>query len=189
MAHFSGFQSHLLPSLPNTLSQLSFTQWEIPKIERYDCVEEAGFQVSSHAQAYLPREMAKLSQRLEQFCPPWQMDSAAFLQSIIDLRKLPMVPENCLKHASLRCSLSSADSSRQEFESLVVLAAKAALSLPQLKVMELWGTCLDGQKSRAYLFRYSHEDGRASVVWRSSGEAMVAQAKIIAKWSQVAQEY
>lgn len=171
------------------MRQLSFTQWEIPKIERGDGLEEVGSEISPHAQAYLPREMAKLSQRLEQFCPPWQMDTAAFLRSIIELRKPPKMLESSLKRIILRCLLSCSDRSRQDFESLVILAAKAALSLPQLEVIELWGTCLDGQESRAYIFRYSCEDGRASIVWRSSEETMVAQARIIAKWSEVAQKH
>ena len=171
------------------MRQLSFTQWEIPKIERGDGLEEVGSEISPHAQAYLPREMAKLSQRLERFCPPWQMDTAAFLQFIIELRESPKMLESSLKRIILRCLLSSSDRSRQDFESLVILAAKAALSLPQLEVIELWGTCLDGQESRAYIFRYSYEDGRASIVWRSSEETMVAQARIIAKWSEVAQKH
>lgn len=137
--------------------------------------------------------MAKLSQRLEQFCPPWQMDTAAFLQSIIELRESPQVlgRESSLKRLVLRCSLFNSDRSRHDFVSLVILAAKAALSLPQLKVMELWGTCLDEQESRAYIFRYSDEDGRAGIIWRSSEESMVAPArmKIIAKWSEVAQKH
>ncbi|KAL7796100.1 hypothetical protein V8C37DRAFT_414399 [Trichoderma ceciliae] len=172
-APFSGFQLHLLPSLPKTLRQLSFTQWEIPKIERCDGLDE----------------MAKLSQRLEQFCPPWQMDTAAFLRSIIELGKSPKMLESSLKRIILLCLLSSADRSGQDLERLVILAAKAALSLPQLEVIELWGTCLDGQESRAYIFRYSYEDGLASIVWRSSEETVVAQARIIAKWSEVAQKH
>lgn len=183
------FQLHLLPSLPKTLRQFSFTQWEIPKIERGDGLEELGTEISPHAQANLHREMAKLSQRLEQFCPPWQMETAAFLQTIIEARESPQMLESSLKRVVLRCSLPRSDRSRQDFESLVILAAKAALSLPQLKVMELWGICLDGQESRAYLFRYSDEDGRASIAWRTSERTMVGQARIIAKWSQVARKY
>lgn len=176
----------LLPSLPKTLRQLSFTQWEIPEIERSDGLEEVGSEISPHAQVYLPPEMAKLSQRLERFCPPLQMDTAAFLQSIIELSESPKMPESSLKRTILRYLLSSSHRNRQDFESLVILAAKAALSLPQLEVIELWGTCLDGQESSAYIFRYIYEDGRASVVWRSSEETMVAQARIIAKWSEAA---
>lgn len=186
---FSGFQSHLLPSLPETLRQLSFTQWEIPKVERGYGLEGVGSEISPHAQAYLPREMAQLSQKLEQFCPPWQMDTAAFLRSVIELREAPTMLEGSLKRIILHCSLSSADGARQDFESLVILAAKAALSLPQLEVIELWGTCVDGLDSRAYIFQYIFEDGRASIVWRSSGETMMAQARIIAKWSAVAQKH
>lgn len=178
-----------MPSLPKTLRQLSFTQWEIPKIGRDDGLEGVGFEVSPHAQAYLPREMAKLSQRLERFCPPWQMDTAAFLRSIIELRGSPKMLESSLKRIILRCSLPSSDRSRRDFKSLVILAAKAALLLPQLEVMELWGTCLDGQESCAYIFRYVYEDGRASIIWRSSEETMVAQERIIAKWSEVAQKH
>ncbi|KAL7949969.1 hypothetical protein V8C42DRAFT_361045, partial [Trichoderma barbatum] len=184
-----GFQLHLLSSLPKTLRQLSFTQWEIPKIERCDGLEEVGSEISPHAQAYLPREMAKLSQRLEQLCPPWQMDTAAFLQSIIEMRNSPKMPESSLKRIILRCSLSSSDRSRRDFESLVILAAKAALSLPQLEVIELWGTCLDEQESRAYIFRCSLEGSRARIVWRSSEETMVAQARIITRWSEVSQKH
>lgn len=179
---------HLLPSLPKTLRQLSFTQWEIPKIERGDGLEELGFEVSPHAQAYLPREMAKLSQRLEQFCPPWQMDTATFLQSIIQQRESPKMFKSSLKRIILHCLLSNSDRSRQDFESLVILAVKAALSLPQLEVIELWGTCLDGQECSAYIFRYSYEDGRASIVWRSCEETLMVQARIIAKWGEVAQK-
>ncbi|UKZ75970.1 hypothetical protein TrVFT333_003666 [Trichoderma virens FT-333] len=183
------FQSHLLPSLPKTLRQLSFTQWEIPKFERWEGLEEVRFEISPHAEAYLPREMATLSQRLEQFCPPWQMDTAAFFRSIIELRESPTMLESSLKRVILRCALSSSDRSRRDFESLVILAAKAVLSLPRLEVMELWGTCLDEQDSRAYIFRYSYKDSRASIVWRSCREKMVAQARIIAKWSEVAQKH
>ena len=171
------------------MRQLSFTQWEIPKLERCDGLEEVGYEISPHAQAYLPREMAKLSQRLEQFCPPWQMDTDAFLQSIIEQGESPDVLESSLKRIILRCLLSSSDRSRQDFESLVILAAKASLSLPQLEVIELWGTCLDGLESHAYIFRYINEDARASIFWSSYEETMVAQARIIAKWSEVAQKH
>ncbi|CAM1509434.1 Fc.00g031730.m01.CDS01 [Cosmosporella sp. VM-42] len=183
------FQLHLLPSLPKTLRQLSCTQLEIPKIERGYGLEEVGSEISPHAQAYLPREMAKLARRLERFCPPWQMDTAAFLQFIIELRESPKMLESSLKRIILRCLLSSSDRSRQDFESLVIFAAKAALSLPQQEVIELWGTCLDGQESGAYIFRDSYEDGRASIVWRSSEETIVAHSRIIAKWSEVAHKH
>ncbi|KAM0253624.1 hypothetical protein ACHAQJ_007199 [Trichoderma viride] len=165
-----GFRLHLLPSLPKALHRLSFTQWETPKSERGNSIEEVGSEISSYAQIYLPWEMAKLSQRLEQFCPPWQMDTTAFLRCVHILRESPKMLESSLKRIILRCLLSNSDRSRQDFESLVILAAKAALSLPQLEVIELW-------------------DGRASIVWRSSEEAMVVQAQIIAKWSEVAQKH
>ncbi|KPM38835.1 hypothetical protein AK830_g7741 [Neonectria ditissima] len=184
-----GFKLHLLPTLPKTLRQLSFTQWEIPKYERFDGLEQMRFEVSPHAQAYLPLEMAKLSLRLERFCPPWQMNTAAFLKFITELRESPEMPESSLKRIILRCSLSSSGRSSRDFGSLVILAAKAALSFPQLEVIELWGVCLDGGESRAYIFRYSHEDGRASIVWRGTEKTMVAQARIIAKWSEVAQKH
>lgn len=114
------------------------------------------------------------------------MDAAAFLRVIIDLSESPNMLESSLKRIILRCSLSSPDRSRQDFGPLVILAAKAALSLPQLEVIELWGTCLDREESRAYIFRYSHEGCQASIVWRSSEETMVTQARIISRWSEVA---
>lgn len=180
---------HLLPSLPKTLRQLSFTQWAISITERGFEAEEVESEIPPHAQAYLPREMAKLSQRPEQFCPPWQMDTAAFLRSIIELNESPKMVESSLKHLILCCLLSRPDRSRRDFRSLIFLAAKAALSLPQLEIIELWGTSLGGEESRTYIFRYSYEDGRASIVWRSSGETMRAQTQIIAKWSEVAQKH
>lgn len=150
-------------------------------------LEEVGFEVPLHAQAHLPQEMAKVSQRLEQLCPPWQMDAAAFLQSIIKLGEATKMPESSLRRMILRCSLPNPGSSRLRFGSLVLLAAKAALSLPQI---ELWGTCIaDTQQSRAYIFRYSCEDDRASIVLRSLEEDMVAQARIIAAWNEVAQKH
>lgn len=179
---------HLLPSLPKTLRQLSFTQWEIPRHERRYMDKGRGTEISSHAQNYLPREMAKLSQRLEELCPPWQMDTASFLQSIIQLSDPSTMVGSSLKHLSLRCSLSIPERSRREFEFLILLAAKAALSLPQLKVFELWGVCRAQEESRAYIFRYCYEDGRPRIVWRSSAEAMGAQRQIIAQWSEVAQQ-
>jgi hypothetical protein len=136
---------------------------------------------------YLPQEMAKLSQRLEQFCPPWQMDTASFLRSIIEMDKLPTRFESTMKRLSLRCELSVSDRSRRDFEYLTTLAAKAALSLPQLEICELWGTCLSGDESCAYIFRYSYEGGRPRIVWRSCGEAMGARMRIMAQWSKVAQ--
>lgn len=175
---FLGLQLHLLPALPQTLRQLSFTQWEIPKIERYDDIEEVGCRISPHAEAYLPQEMAKLSQRLEQFCPPWQMDTPAFLRSVITLGKSPKGRASLLKRISLRCSLSSSDRSRQDFEALVILAAKAALTLPQLEVFELWGTCLDGLERHAYIFRYFYDDGRANIVWRSLGRLWLRRRRL-----------
>lgn len=179
---------HLLPSLPKTLRQLSFTQWEIPRSERKYVDTKWGTEISSHAQNYLPREMAKLSQRLEELCPPWQMDTASFLQSIIELSNPSTMVQSSLKRLSLRCSLSTPERSRREFEILILLAAKAALSLPQLETLELWGVCRDQEESRAYIFRYCYEDGRPRIVWRSSAEAMGAQRQIIARWGEVAQQ-
>ncbi|KFG86672.1 hypothetical protein MANI_113838 [Metarhizium anisopliae] len=184
-----GFQQHLLPSLPKTLRRLSFTWWKIPKTERYYDVEQVGSRIPPHDQDYLPREMARLSQRLEQLCPPWQMDTAAFLRSLVQLRESPGMPESSLKHVILRCLLPSSQESREKFESLALLAANAALSLPQLQVMELWGTCIEGAESRAYIFRYARQDRRASIVWRSCQEAMVAQARILRRWTDVAQKH
>ncbi|KAK2612301.1 hypothetical protein QQS21_001727 [Conoideocrella luteorostrata] len=97
--------------------------------------------------------------------------------------------ESSLKPMILRCFLSSSDRIRQEFGSLVILAANAALSLRQLEVIEIWSTCLDGQDSHAYIFRFSYENGRAGIVWRSFKETLVAQERIIAKWSEVAQKH
>ncbi|KAK2589739.1 hypothetical protein QQS21_012578 [Conoideocrella luteorostrata] len=187
-----GFQSHLLHSLPDTLRQLSFTQWEIPETERFGLVlRQVASGISQHAQAYLPREMAKLSQRLESFCPPWQMDTAEFLRHIIELHKSSNMRESSLKRITLHCSLSSSDRSMKEFRSLVILTAKAALFLPQLEVVELWGTCLAGPESSAYIFQYLCKGNRASIVWKSSegAAAVPQQARIIAKWSEVAQKY
>lgn len=133
--------------------------------------------------------MARLSQRLEQLCPPWQMDTAAFLRSLVQLRESPGMLESSLKHVILRCLLPSSQESRENFESLALLAANAALSLPQLQVMELWGTCLNGAESRAYIFQYARQDLRASIVWRSCQEAMVAQARILRRWTDVAKKH
>ncbi|KAL7919899.1 hypothetical protein ACQKWADRAFT_329253 [Trichoderma austrokoningii] len=190
-ALFSGFRKHLLPSLPNTLRQFSFTQWESPINESIiNGVKNLGVEISSHAQAYLPQEMAKLSWRLEQFCPPWQMDAASFLRSIIELGKSPKMCTSTLKRLSLRCSLSTPDRTRRDFEMLSFLAAKAALSLPHLEIIELWGIYLGEEKGRAYTFQYIYEDGRPSIIWKSSGEVMGAYARkrIIAQWSEVAQK-
>lgn len=180
----------MLASLPKTLRQLSFTQWEIPKAERNDGLvdEELDSEFPAHAQTCLPGEMARLSQRLERFCPPWQMDTAAFLLSIIELGETSKMPESSLKHIVLRCLLPNLDESGQDFRSLVILAAKAALFLPQLEVIELWGTCIDEEESHAYIFRYIYEDGRGRIVWRSSEGTMVAQKRIVAKWTEVAQK-
>ncbi|EGR48441.1 uncharacterized protein TRIREDRAFT_107866 [Trichoderma reesei QM6a] len=185
----SGFQSRLLPSLPKTLRQFSFTQWDIPRKERNPTHGNGGPGLSLHAQANLLRKMAKVSQRLEQLCPPWQMDAGAFLQSIIELGESPETVESSLKRIILRCSLSSSQTSSMEFGSLVLLAAKTALSLPQLEVFELWGTYLDEHDSSAYIFRYMHEDRRASMVWRSFENTMTCQARIIPMWSEVAQKH
>ncbi|PTB65860.1 hypothetical protein BBK36DRAFT_1202954 [Trichoderma citrinoviride] len=185
----SGVQSRLLPSLPRTLRQLSFTQWKIPIIERGFGLEQVGSEIPPHARAQLPREMAKLSQRLEQFCPPWQMDTAAFFHSIIELGDSSAMLQSSLKRIILRCPLSNTGTSGQDFGSMVLFAAKAALSLPHLEVIELWGICLDEHGSHAYIFQYAYEDSRASIVWRSSEKPMVSQARIIAKWDEVAQKH
>ncbi|KAL7929659.1 hypothetical protein V8C35DRAFT_331145 [Trichoderma chlorosporum] len=193
MSFDRGFQSQLLPSLPTTLRQLSLTQWEIPQTELLDdAYDKSGSQISLHAEEYLPREMAKLSERLEHFCPPWQMDTAAFLQSMIKPGKPSNMAErkSSLKRVVLRCPLPNLEHSGRDFVRLVILAAKAALhSLPQLEVMELWGTCVDGEEGSAYIFRYMYEDSRASIVWRSLGNTMLAQTRVLAQWGEVAWEH
>ncbi|KKO97286.1 hypothetical protein THAR02_10606 [Trichoderma harzianum] len=84
--------------------------------------------------------------------------------------------KSSLKRVVLRCPLPNLEHSGRDFMRLVILAAKAALhSLPQLEVMELWGTCVEGEESSAYIFRYMYEMSRASIVWRSLGNAMIAQ--------------
>ncbi|KAL7913768.1 hypothetical protein GGI35DRAFT_224400 [Trichoderma velutinum] len=193
MSFDRGFQLQLLPSLPTTLRQLSLTQWEISKTEFIDYVyDKSGSQISPHAEEYLPQEMAKLSKRLEHFCPPWQMDTAAFLQLIIKPGKPSDMAErkSSLKRVVLRCPLPNLEHSGRDFVRLVILAAKAALhSLPQLEVMELWGTCADGEESAAYIFRYVYEISRASIVWRSLGNTMLAQTRVLAQWGEVAREH
>ncbi|VUC21925.1 unnamed protein product, partial [Clonostachys rosea] len=185
-----GFQTHLLPSLPKTLRQFSFVQWKIPPRERRDVSREVGTIVSPYSLAYLPREMANLSQRLEQFCPPWQIDTAAFLKSMIELGESPGTAESSLKRLILRCMLPSSETSKQDFESVVILAAKAALSLPQLEVIELWGTHIEGEKdSYAYIFRYVYRHGRASVVWRSSDQTTAIRRRIVTQWNEVAHKH
>lgn len=188
-APFPGFQLHLLPSLPKTLHQFSFTQWEIPKVERADPVKKVGTEISEQAQAYLPLEMAKLAHRLERFCPPLQMDTAAFLRSLAELGESPTMSESSLTRMILRCSLPNSSRCRQDFAGLVISAAKAALWLPQLEVFELWGTSMEGKEGRAFLFRYICKDGRASILWRSCEKSMAAGARIIAQWSEVAQKH
>ncbi|KAL6795814.1 hypothetical protein GGI42DRAFT_363204 [Trichoderma sp. SZMC 28013] len=193
MSFDRGFQLQLLPSLPTTLRQLSLTQWEIPKTELLDYVyDKSESQISLHAEEYLPQEMAKLSKRLEYFCPPWQMDTAAFLQFMIKPGKPSNMAErkSSLKRVVLRCPLPNLEHSGRDFVRLVILAAKAALhSLPQLEVMELWGTCVDGEESSAYIFRYMYEMSRTSIVWRSLGNAMLAQTRVLAEWGEVAREH
>ncbi|KAK0756609.1 hypothetical protein N5P37_010763 [Trichoderma harzianum] len=193
MSFDRGFQLQLLPSLPTTLRQLSLTQWGIPKTELLDYVyDKSGFQISPHAEEYLPQEMARLSKRLEYFCPPWQMDTAAFLQFMIKPGKPSNMAErkSSLKRVVLRCPLPNLEHSGRDFVRLVILAAKAALhSLPQLEVMELWGTCVDGEESSAYIFRYMYEMSRARIVWRSLGNTMIAQTRVLAQWGEVAREH
>lgn len=94
-----------------------------------------------------------------------------------------------LRRLSLHCSLSCSDTSREVFESLVRLAGKAALRLPRLQVMEIWGVCVDGLNSHAYIFQYINEDHRASIVWRSSRKTPAIEKNIMARWSQVAQKH
>ncbi|KAL6796996.1 hypothetical protein J3E68DRAFT_402430 [Trichoderma sp. SZMC 28012] len=193
MSFDRGFQLQLLPSLPTTLCQLSLTHWEIPKNELLDYVyDNSGSQISLHAEEYVPHEMAKLSKRLEYFCPPWQMDTSAFLQFMIKPGKPSNMAErkSSLKRVVLRCPLPNLEHSGRDFVRLVILAAKVALhSLPQLEVMELWGTCVEGEESSAYIFRYMYELSRASIVWRSLGNTMLAQTRILAHWGKVAREH
>ncbi|CAG9983390.1 unnamed protein product, partial [Clonostachys byssicola] len=179
------FQTHLLPSLPKTLRQFSFVQWKIPSGERGDVRSGLGTIVTPYSLAYLPREMAKLSQRLERFCPPWQTDTAAFIQSVIKLEKSPATARSSLKRIILRFVPTSPEASRREFESVVILAAKAALLLPQLEIFELWATCLEKGGCDAYIFQYIHSPGRVSIVWRSLEPATIWPG-IITKWNEVA---
>lgn len=189
IAFDKGFRLRLLPSLPKTLRQFSFTQWRIPKIELGHGFDGIGSQVSYYAKEHLPQKMAKLSFRLEQFCPPLQMDAAAFLRSIIELGKSETMPESSLKRIILRRSLASPYGSRQDFEALVILAAEAALSLPHLQIIELWGTCLHRYESRAYIFRYICEGDQVRIVWRSCQEPLVNRDWVIAKWRAVVQKH
>ncbi|KAL6701427.1 hypothetical protein J3F84DRAFT_354800 [Trichoderma pleuroticola] len=193
MSFDRGFQLQLLPSLPTTLRQLSLGQWEIPQTELLDYVyDKSGSQISLHAEEYLPQEMAKLSTRLEHFCPPWQMDTAAFLQFLMKLGAPSNMAErkSSLKRVVLRCPLPNLERSGRDFVRLVILAAKAALhSLLHLEVMELWGTCVDGDEGSAYIFRYMYESSRASIVWRSLGNTMLSQTRVLAQWGEVAREH
>ncbi|CAH0022579.1 unnamed protein product [Clonostachys rhizophaga] len=184
-----GFQTHLLTSLPKTLRQFSFVQWKIPSGERRDVRRGVGTVVTPYSLAYLPREMAKLSQRLERFCPPWQTDTAAFLQSMIDLEKSPATAGSSLKRIILRFVPTRPEASRRDFESVVVLAAKAALLLPQLEVIELWATRLEERSCDAYIFRYIHSLSRAKIVWRSPEPATEIRPRIITKWNEVAMKH
>ena len=117
------------------------------------------------------------------------MDTATFLQSIIEQRESFEVVETPPNRIGLRCLLSSSESSQTDFESFVLLAAQAALWLPQLEVIELWGACIDSAESRAYIFRYFNEDGRAKVVWRSSEITVVAPRRVMETWNEVAQKH
>ncbi|THC96698.1 hypothetical protein EYZ11_003804 [Aspergillus tanneri] len=124
--------------------------------------------------------LAAKSQRLEHLSAGFIVDATSFF---IGIRR-NWGWDNLLTLA-LTSNLFQPDMDLEGVNELLFLAGKAALKMPQLRVMELW----NGGHGFGSIFRYDRRDDFASVTWLSSVLKLQFRVGVVDVWNEVAHHH
>lgn len=129
----------------------------------------------SHLPASLA--LAQRSFRLETLAASFLVDANDFLEACPSDQAWDM-----LRSLALTSPLLAAQSSHEEVDRFLMLAASTAQRMPKLQTMELW----NGGKGHACLFRYQITEGYATISWRGTWK-LGLRSRVISAWNLVAQ--
>ncbi|KAH7312316.1 hypothetical protein B0I35DRAFT_52774 [Stachybotrys elegans] len=173
-----GFQNHLLASLPTSLTVLLLN--DCRRLQR-DTVEKINTtDLAVHSTRRLSRSLAQACRQFSEFSPPWHIDALYFLHN---LKAAPQLQrDRCrLQLLSINSAVLRPDLPEEIWVDFFVCAAKAARTLPQLRSIELWHT----GRGFGYIFQYTLENGRATIIWSSSGLDIWQFQEVREAWSRV----
>ncbi|KAM5368710.1 hypothetical protein ACJZ2D_009376 [Fusarium nematophilum] len=173
-AFYTDFQAHLMPALPASVERFYFNQWpRSPSCHRL-------LQNQEHIFISLSRLMATWCHRFAEFCPPHHLHEDEFLNQLI--RDGASEEESKVELLSLRSVRLRPSATQGSITALLVLAASAARTLPRLRSMEMW----NARPGYAFLFRYTKGDRKATITWRSDGQAFCIEPEVVKAWASIA---
>ncbi|KAF4993373.1 hypothetical protein FDECE_13427 [Fusarium decemcellulare] len=168
-AFWDGFKQVLLPAFPSTLRRFYFDLHEIEHsthLWAYDIPENREF---------LGHLMAASSHGLTEFFGHDQLDITSFL------RLSSNVTAARWRDMRLLC-LRSDKVTQKDLTEMLILAGRAATAMPKLQVMEI----LCAYPRNSYLFRYSLQNGKGTITWRTRTDTklLVLKAGVIRWWNE-----
>ncbi|CAH0022701.1 unnamed protein product [Clonostachys rhizophaga] len=156
-AFIQDFIHRLMPALPSSLKGLFLTQDTIPTF--------GSARLSFTQSEELARAItgSSASSQLSDFCAGYQLHATAFLISVA----FSTIKWNNLQRMCLRSTEFSKEDLSSDYVQIAIYdAAQAARNLPNLRLMEIFGSHRSGT---ACLLRYEVQQNQAALTWRVGG--------------------
>ncbi|KAI8725456.1 hypothetical protein NCS52_00116700 [Fusarium sp. LHS14.1] len=174
IAFYTDMWAFLIPTLPQTVKKLSFSQWS-----RWKPPWMHGHLDQIDLRKSLSRALAPLALRLTEFCPPDVMNLPEFFYHLGHM-------SSGSGEAKLELlSIKGGRFAQSCVTRLLTSTAAAAKALPRLRILEVW----HDTRGYEYLFRYTQSNGQATVTWMNGGDEYPLAPEVLEAWEDVASAY
>lgn len=168
-----GFQTYLLPALPASIERFSF-YWASNGKSVVN-----GRQTTLIFNEQLPKCMATSCHRFRMLSPPHSICATRFLEQVVIGGRRG---ESKLQHLSLRVERFHPCWQQERVTDFLCLAGRASKNMPLLQTLELWNC----GRGFAFIFRYTQDESRATITWRSVGGDFHLAPEALNTWTEVA---
>ncbi|RSL77595.1 hypothetical protein CEP51_008944 [Fusarium floridanum] len=170
---FDDLQTWLMPTLPPSVKRFSLEQcW------RWDSCKSSSVPKIFKG---LTRLMATSCHRFTELSPPLMFKSLMFLWQVAQGERNT---ESKLQHLTIRSTYLHPRGRQDIVTDLLVVAARAAMKMPQIRILEIWNS----GHGFGFLFRYTQDNHRATITWRFVESQFVLMPKVVKAWNKVASE-
>lgn len=160
-----------MPTLPPSVKRFSLEQcW------RWDSCKSSSVPKIFKG---LTRLMATSCHRFTELSPPLMFDCFKFLWQVAQGERNT---ESKLEHLALRSSHLHPRGRQDIITCVLVVAARAARKMPQIRILEIWNSGY----GFGFLFRYTQDSHRAKITWRFVEYQFVLMPKVVKAWARVA---
>ncbi|KPM34798.1 hypothetical protein AK830_g11773 [Neonectria ditissima] len=171
---FDDLQKYLVPAFPQSLKRFYFNQWAKWGRGCHSIIQGGDIRTS------ITKAMVASCSHLTEICPPWQVITHQFLNELCIAKTRPAEEPKL----ELLCLESKVLVPSRNFTPMLLLASKAAWSMPRLRVLELW----NAGSEFGFIFRCNLDPNRVTITWRSSRGGDPLAAEVVKAWNTVVSE-